>query len=101
MKEDLQHIANLWDDVITPACLKLEKENRKAAEAFREAIIAGIEGRMVKQNSWNAFEQIWWDNQPQIEDLTDTSELLFHCNILTFDWHVQGGSTMNAMPSIK
>ena len=100
-KEDLQRVATLWNDVITPACLELEKETGKAAEAFLEAIIAGIEGRVVKQNSWNAFERIWWNNQPQIEDPTDTSELLFHCNSPTFDWHVQGSSTMNAMPSIK
>ena len=100
-KEDLQRVANLWDDVITPACLDFEKETGKAAEAFLEAITAGIGGRAVKQNSWNNYEQIWWDNQPQIEDATHTSESLFHCGSPTFDWHVQGGSTMNAMPSIR
>jgi hypothetical protein len=74
-EEDLQRVADLWDDVITPACVQLEEETGKPAEAFLEAIIAGIEGRVVKQNSWNAFERIWWDNQPQVADPTHAREL--------------------------
>jgi hypothetical protein len=77
-EEDLQRVTDLWDDVITPACVQFEKETGKAAEAFLEAIIAGIEGRVVKQNSWNAFERIWWDNRPQVADPTHARELLFH-----------------------
>jgi hypothetical protein len=60
-KEDLQRITDLWDNVITPACIQFEKDTRKPAEAFLEVIIVGVKGCMVKQNSWNAFECLWWD----------------------------------------
>ena len=100
-KEDLQRVEDFWDNVITPACVEFQKDTGKPAETFLEAIITGIEGHVVKHNAWNAFERIWWDKQPQIADPSDTSELLFHCGSPTFDWHVQGSSTTNAMLSIK
>ena len=100
-KEDLQRVTDLWDKVITPACVEFEKETGEPAEAFLEAINLGVRGRMLKPNSWNAFERIWWSNQPQIEDPIRTSELLLHCGSPPFDWHMQGSFTMNAMLSTK
>jgi hypothetical protein len=101
-KEDLQRVEKLWDEVITPACVQLENETGKPAEAFLEAIIAGIEARVVKKNSWNAFERIWWNNQPQIEDKTMAVSCYSMPVFLPLTGNlVQGNSTTNAMPSIK
>ena len=89
--EDLKRVEDLWEKVITPACVQLEKETGKAAEAFLEAIIAGIEGRVVKRNNWNAFERIWWNNRPPVEDTKHARELLFHCGIPPSDQRPRAG----------
>ena len=67
-KEDLQITADLWDNVINPACIKFEKETGKPAEALREAI-AGVSARHVSQDSsWNMWQKVWWRKEPKVKD---------------------------------
>ena len=79
-ESDLKRVADLWTDVINPACLKFEAETGKPAEALREAIAAGFERRGKKVHRWNAWERLWWSKVPHIEDKSIISTLLPHCN---------------------
>lgn len=67
-KEDLCRIAELWDTVINPACIKWGQETGKPAEAYREAVVGVVERHTTKFNPWNAWQRVWWCEMPVIED---------------------------------
>ena len=84
-QSDLKRVADLWNDVINPACLQFEKDTGKPAEAMREAIAGGFERRVKTFHRWNAWQRIWWNNIPDIEDkaIIGMSFLCYICSPLT------------------
>jgi hypothetical protein len=81
-ESDLKRVADLWNNVVNPACLQFEKETGKPAEAMREAIAGVFERRVKKFHQWNAWQRVWWNKMPTIEDKTILSALLYWCNCL-------------------
>lgn len=79
---DIKHVADLWDEVINPACLRFQEETGKPAHLLREAITVGFERRVKKFHRWNAWEQLWWNKLPNIEDKGVRGMLLPHCRCL-------------------
>jgi hypothetical protein len=79
-QSDLERVADLWENLINPACLQFEAETGKPAEALREAITAGFERRVKKFQRWNAWQRIWWSRMPDIEDRALIGTLLPRCN---------------------
>jgi hypothetical protein len=69
-KEDLDRVADLWDNVINPTCVKWGQETGKPAEAYREAVVGLFERQASKLNSWNAWQRIWWHGMSDVEDET-------------------------------
>jgi hypothetical protein len=79
-QSDLKRVADLWNNVINPACLQFEKETGKPAEAMREAIAGGFERRVKTFHRWNAWQRIWWNKMPNIGDKAIISASLSCCN---------------------
>jgi hypothetical protein len=78
-KTDLEHITQLWDGIIIPACEGFEKETGKPASLFYKAITGGIRRRMKKVNSWNEWQTFWWSGILEIHDHDILCKLLFLC----------------------
>jgi hypothetical protein len=79
-QSNLKRVADLWEDIINPACLQFEVETRKPAEALCEAITVGFERHVKKLHWWNAWQHIWWSRVPDIEDKALIGMLLPCCN---------------------
>src|SRR5258708_7388939 len=84
-ESDLKCVADLWEDVINPACIKFAEDTRKPAEAFREAIVMGFERHVKKFHWWNTWERIWWSTVPEIQskDLLGKLYPCHNCPLLT------------------
>ena len=67
-EDDHRRIADLWNDIINPACVEWGRETGKPAEAYREAVVGAFERQLTKFNPWNAWQRVWWHGLPDIED---------------------------------
>lgn len=67
-KEDLQVATDLWSKTINPTCIEFEKRTGKPAEAMREAITGVIARRATRHSGWNAWQKVWWQRLPKIQN---------------------------------